>query len=302
MTRIEQLGALISAGLIAIASTDARGQASESPSKGAATSDDSGGDPTKIPAAVAPGWRWAWYRPYVIVSATPDGGTVSTVHVPYGATPTVVVIQPAGRPAAPAPPRGLIPDPVDRRAADRARRAESEAIAMGDRMFRAGDHKRAEDRYRRAARLAPSSATPPMRLAQVAVARGRYATAAALLRDAEAAEPGWLAAAKDVMTLYRDPADHARDLDALAEFVRTNPEDRDAALVLGAQLFLIRREAQAADVFRQLDDPRHKVDLALAAFLRATGVREVEPLPMPSRPGPDGDPFQPPPAQDAPRP
>ena len=47
-------------------------------------------------------------------------------------------------------------------------------ITLGDRLFRAGNLKKAEDRFQQAARTAPDLAGPRVRLAQVALARGNY--------------------------------------------------------------------------------------------------------------------------------
>lgn len=309
MARIKRLGALLSASLVAVAATECRAQSSTSPapasgSAGAGQDGGSGADPTKIPAAVSPGWRWAWYRPYVIVQGTPDGGTVSTLHVPYGAMVPQVGPSPMSLPTAPAPPPGLIrPASVERRkVVKKADRERAESLTtIGDRMFRIGNHGRAEERYEQAARLNPFSATPRMRLAQIALVREKYALAADLLREAETAQPGWLATAKDVQSLYAEPADFARRIARLEEHLHKDPEDRDAWLVLGAQWFLSRRESRAADVFLRLDDPRRKPDVALAAFLDAARLRQPAPkAPAPSEPG--RDPFQPPADEEAPRP
>ena len=57
--------------------------------------------------------------------------------------------------------------------------ARSEQLTtLGDRLFRAGNFKRAEERYLQAIRVAPDLAKPRFRLAQIAMMRGQYATAA----------------------------------------------------------------------------------------------------------------------------
>jgi len=303
MARIELLGALISAGLVVAPAAIARGQSSGSTGSGAGSGQDSGGDPTKVPAAASPGWAWYTPRPYVVVRGTPDGGAVSTLHVPFGAMVPVLAPGAASLPTAPAPPPAMIrPVSVERRrVAKKADRDRAELLTtFGDRMFRIGNHGRAEDRYEQAAKLNPFPAAPRMRLAQLALVRERYALAADLLREAETAEPGWIAAAKDVQSLYAEPADFARHVAKLEAHLHKDPLDRDAWLVLGAQWYLSRREARAADVFRRLDDPRRKPDVALAAFLDAARLREPEPKAPPE--GAARDPFQPPAAEDAPRP
>ena len=77
--------------------------------------------------------------------------------------------------------------------ADPARAAQ--LLVVGDRLLRAGNLKKAEERYLQAMRNAPDLAAPRVRLAQVAIARGNYAEAASRLREAETAEPGWIVTA-----------------------------------------------------------------------------------------------------------
>jgi cytochrome c-type biogenesis protein CcmH/NrfG len=141
---------------------------------------------------------------------------------------------------------------------------------VGDRLFRANNTKKAEERYLQAARLDPSAAAPLIRLAQIALVREQYAEAAQRIREAETAQPGWIITAPDVQGLYSEPEEFARRLSRLESHLQVHPEDRDAWLVLGAQWYLSGRTSRAADVFLRLDDPRRKPDVALAAFLQAT--------------------------------
>jgi cytochrome c-type biogenesis protein CcmH/NrfG len=141
---------------------------------------------------------------------------------------------------------------------------------MGDRLFRAGKLKNAEDRYSQAARLDVASAGPRIRLAQVALVRDQYADAAHWYREASTAQPGWIATAPDVQGIFPEPTDFARHLARLESYLQAHPEDRDAWLVLGAEWYLSGRTARAADVFLRLSDPARKTDIALAAFLDAT--------------------------------
>ncbi|AMV36332.1 tetratricopeptide repeat protein [Planctomyces sp. SH-PL62] len=301
MARIELVGVLITGSLLAAGSPPSFASA-EQAAGGKAQAGPGGGDPTQIPAAASSGWGWGWgwYRPYPVVRGTPNG-PVTTVHVPFGGAGGGAVfwaLPPSSGPTVPVPPPGF-PRPAAVRPTFRVKKADLERAerytTYGDRMFRVGNLKRAEDRYRQAIRLNPHVAGPRLRLAQVALVRERYSEAADLLREAETAEPGWILTAKDVQALYAEPADFARHLARLEEHLHQKPEDRDAWLVLGAQWFLSRRENKAADVFLRLDDPRRKPDVALAAFLDAARLRDREPPPLdPVAPEPGRDPFQPP--------
>ncbi|WP_206107610.1 tetratricopeptide repeat protein [Paludisphaera rhizosphaerae] len=267
-------------------------------SSGKGSEGSTGGDPTQIPAAVSSGW--SWYRPYVITEATPNG-LVSTLHGPNG---QLIVPRPYGElpmsygPRIAAPPPGFIrpvstPKRVIRVSKADAERAET-LVTFGERLFRTGNFKRAEERLEQALHLNPYVAAPRIRLMQIAVVREQYPLAASLLREAETAEPGWITTASDVQALYTEPAEFARHLAKLEAHLHQHPEDRDAWLVLGAQLFLSRRESKAADVFLRLDEPRRKPDIALAAFLDAARLRKERKIPPPPSPAPGVDPFQPP--------
>jgi cytochrome c-type biogenesis protein CcmH/NrfG len=151
---------------------------------------------------------------------------------------------------------------------DPARAAQ--LVTLGDRLFRGGNLKKAEDRFQQAARADSSQASPYLHLAQVALARGHYSAAAQRLRDAEVAQPGWILTAPDIQTIYGEPGEFVRQIAKLESHVQSHPDDRDAWLVLGAQWFLTGRSAKAADVFQRLNDPNRRPDVALAAFLDAS--------------------------------
>ena len=85
----------------------------------------------------------------------------------------------------------------------------------------------------------------------------------------------------DLRAIRERPADHSRDatlqargssrfgpkIAKLESRVLSEPGDRDAWLVLGAELFLSGQTRRAADVFLRLTD--RKPDGAIAAFLDA---------------------------------
>jgi len=178
-------------------------------------------------------------------------------------------------PLLPPPPPGVMPmqppmkvRPANLKHGDPARAGQ--LITLGDRLFRANNLKKAEERYQQAVRAAPDLAAPRVRLAQIALARNNYTEAANRLRDAETAEPGWIVTAPDLQALYGEPSEFSRTVGRIETHLQTNPDDRDAWLVLGAQWFLSGRTAKAADVFKRLNDPARKPDIALAAFLDAS--------------------------------
>jgi hypothetical protein len=174
-------------------------------------------------------------------------------------------VGPVGPPMAPAP---AVARPARRRDPERA----AEVMTFGDRVFRHKNFVRATERYEQAVQADPTSAAPRVRLAQVAIRRGRYAEAADRFREAQAVEPGWLATAPDIQALFGEPAEFARQIAAIEAHLQANPNDRDAWLVLGAELYLSGRTQRAADIFLRLTD--RKPDEMLAAFLAATRADE----------------------------
>ncbi|GAC1451949.1 MAG: hypothetical protein NVSMB9_36960 [Isosphaeraceae bacterium] len=160
--------------------------------------------------------------------------------------------------------------------APRARRLDprkaQQFVTIGDRLFRAGNLPRASERYLQAMRTDPSAAAPRIRLAQVALVRGKFDEAAAQIRDAIAGQPQWLVNAPDIQSLYREPGDFTRQIAKLESHILLEPNDRDAWLVLGAELYLSGQTRRAADVFLRLTD--RQPDPALSAFLDAS--RPVE--------------------------
>jgi tetratricopeptide (TPR) repeat protein len=208
------------------------------------------------------------------------------VGLPYFFYPPIIVMGPGmflapvpmGMPIGPVmppPPPGIMGSapaanlrPARAKSLDPARAAQ--LLVVGDRLLRANNLKKAEERYLQAMRAAPDLAAPRVRLAQVAIARGNYAEAASRLREAETAEPGWIVTAPDIQAIFGEPTDFTRQIARIESHVQTHPDDRDAWLVLGAEWFLSGRTAKAADVFKRLDDPARKSDVALAAFLEAS--------------------------------
>jgi Tetratricopeptide repeat len=237
-------------------------------------------------AVVGGGWGWgAYYGVYPPILVIAPGAFA----MPVG--PMNPMFMAGQRPLLAPPPAGFVPNQpaaVVRRASirrvDTAR--AKQLVILGERFFRAGNLKKADERFQQAMKADPDLAAPHVRLGQVAMVRGFYAEAANQLREAETAQPGWIITAGDIQSLFGEPAEFARHLGRLESYVQGHPDDRDAWLVLGAELFLTGRTAKAADVFKRLDDPRRKSDVALAAFLDASNQAAQKP-PEPPAPGRD---------------
>lgn len=218
------------------------------------------------------GFYGGWYGGYAPMLAIGPGGFMP----PIGwMGPSVI----GGRgPLLPPPPPGLVDIDLENKRANSKPADPVRAdrfTTLGDRLFRAGNLKKAKERYLQAVRMAPDQAKPRFRLTQIAMMRGQYDEAAARIREAETAQPGWIVSAPDIQALYAEPADFANNVARLETHLQANPNDRDAWLVLGAEWFLSGRTTRAADVFKRLNDPNRKPDIALAAFLEASNQIEL---------------------------
>lgn len=238
----------------------------------------------------AVGGGWGYFTPFYMAGIGPNG--------PFLIVPPQVVTGPDGTPvivggpvpptrppqfdsgksrAGPIPPQApqgmkVSPGTSKSKRGDPVRAGQ--LVTLGDRLFRAGNPKRAAERYDQAIRADSRNAAPRVRLAQLALVRGNYAEAAQYLRDAQKAEPGWVVTASDIQAMYGEPADFAKQIAKLESHLQAHPDNRDAWLVLGAELYLSGRTQKASDVFLRLTD--RKPDPILAAFLEATESHLIE--------------------------
>jgi hypothetical protein len=207
--------------------------------------------------------------PLIVVA--PGGGFFGPVPGPtvVPAVPMPMLVSPAGfGPSYPTPP----PPPAPRRApGPKAVGRAAELIRLGDRHFRAGDLPRAVKRYEQAIAAHPELGLPRSRLAQVELARGKFREAVDRLREATAAEPGWVAFADDVQGLYPEPAAYRAMIARLEGHLHEHPFDRDAWTLLGTQWLLSGRRQLAADAFLRLTD--RPPDALLERLLAASGAR-----------------------------
>lgn len=274
-------GHLIGALLVAsVVTGSSRGGSHESggTSSGSGLGPGGGFATASVPAAVSGGYRW--YGPPYYVTIGPNGmpivfGPPMLLPPPMLFPTTVFDRGPLGGPMPVPLPREFARPAPQPRPIIRAKRGDStksdRLVTIGDRLFRAGNLKRAEERYEQARRADPGSAVPHLRLEQVALVRGQYAEAANRLREAIAAEPGWLAKVPNIQAIYGEPAEFNRPINKLESHLLAEPTDRDAWLVLGAQLYLSGRTRRAADVFLRLTD--RKPDATLTAFLEASDAQ-----------------------------
>ncbi|MDB5352985.1 MAG: hypothetical protein JWN86_4232 [Planctomycetota bacterium] len=279
MTRLRGI-ALGFVPLIALSSANAQSRGHSGPERSGWTSHHVGPGhkshgPGLSPVTINPGCRPIGSYP-TIIGYTP----IYYGWSPYLLTPPMMATGPVMPPLTFGDPTVFIPpvmvatrtaNPTPRPMGRNVNRSK-ELMTLGDRLFRAGNYVRAVDRYEQAIRADPDLAEPRARLAQVALVRGKYGEAANKFREAQAAEPGWLATAGNAQDLYPEPADFARHVARLEAHLQAHVDDRDGWLVLGALWYLSGRTQKAADVFLRLSD--RKEDPTLRAFLAATKTGE----------------------------
>lgn len=209
---------------------------------------------------------------------------------PYGWGPTAVgvgwVPNPPFVPFVPAmapPPIVDLPLVVDwnpPRDPASAGRDTARLLTVGDRLFRAGDLRRADERYAQAAESDPASGDPHFRRAQVAIRRADYRGAVAFLRQAVHVDPGWSSRAGDIQASWGEPSEFLDALGALEAHLQSDPSDRDGWLLLGAERLYTNRVSEAHDLLLRLsDDPD---DACVAALLTAARARSSSAVRDPS--------------------
>jgi len=124
-----------------------------------------------------------------------------------------------------AAPSGDVAKP-DQAALERAARDFTEASAA----FREGDYAKAQDLVERAIKTVPDDPTLHQFRALAQFARGRYAEATATVYAVLAAGPGW--DWKTLIGFYAAPETYTRQLRALEESVRQNPDAGDLHFLL----------------------------------------------------------------------
>ncbi len=152
-------------------------------------------------------------------------------------------------PKPPPPPQSLAPRPNTQAAAQAPKTAPKalyhQYLALGDVYERQREHKKALLEYQRAALARADAPAPHLALASVLTALNRYDAAAAALRDAAKAAPKATVDPSDIGRLRGAAADLSDRLLALKGWLKQNPRDNDAHLVLGYHFLLADRADEA---------------------------------------------------------
>lgn len=134
-------------------------------------------------------------------------------------------------------------------------------IGFGDNNFAAQRYNDANQRYKKAAEIAPGLADAYFRQGFALIAMGRYESAVKALKRGLDIEPKWAQYDFRLATLYRD-SDMAKraHLDALAKAATEAPTDVDLLFLVGVFLYFDGQTERAAPFFQraaQLGDSPH---------------------------------------------
>ena len=190
---------------------------------------------------------------------------------------------PARAPLMPPPPPGFL-GPNGGIAGNKAKAKPSDPVrsgqltTLGDRLFRAGNLKKAEERYLQAMRVAP---TWPHRVSGWLRSPLRGATTPTQptrLREAETAEPGWIVNAPDIQTIYGEPTEFARQFGAARDLsCRPIPTTAMDGWSWEPNCFSRVERQRPPTSSRGSTIPNRKSDVALAAFLDASNQAAQQP-------------------------
>ena len=154
-------------------------------------------------------------------------------------------------------------------------------LTLGDSAFREGRFGDAAQFYAKAAEYAPDEGVLHLVLADALFATGDYHYAAYAIRRAFELDPTLADAVVDKHEFYTDPADFDRHIARAEIFLRENPDDSDARLVLAANYLFGNRPASAVDVLETVSALSLRADTAATAILGAArAAQHGEPAPV----------------------
>jgi tetratricopeptide (TPR) repeat protein len=145
--------------------------------------------------------------------------------------------------------------------------------------FKAGDSVKAQTLVEKAIELLPSDATLHEFRALTLFAQGRYKDAAATLYAVLAAGPGW--DWKTMRGLYPDEDAYTRQLRALEEYVRKDPNSGEARFVLAYQYLVLGSKDEAVKQLKEVVrvQPQDKLSAALLKALTTPDTAAASPAP-----------------------
>jgi len=173
------------------------------------------------------------------------------------------------------------------------------AVAEGNAAFRDGKFDDARQAYSRAVLGDERDGYAKVLYAAANFAAGDYKVAATAIRRALLTTPELVTYPIDVRSLYADPTTLYGQMDGLAKYLSSNPEDRDAALVLAYLHYSIGEPGPARDMFKLMAETDSNDALAselYAAATRATESTQARPV-QPAPKAPTSVPMSPAPTQ-----
>lgn len=174
-------------------------------------------------------------------------------------------------PAEPDEEEGANPRPSNLRDANNARTPSTAALPqlgeeeyerLGIRLLERAQYGRAVQAFRAAREAKPDSPYADYLLAQALFATGEYGECAQAIREGAVRNPDWAKVHVDVRSFYGDSRDLKEQVSKLEAHAKSNPDDQDAAFVLGYMAYFTRDYGRAEQVFDKLEKERPADGLA----------------------------------------
>jgi len=148
------------------------------------------------------------------------------------------------------------------------------AVRDGNSAFAVGRYDDARRAYVRAVLLDEKDGAAKLLYGLASFAEGDYAVAATALRRALVATPDLIDYPFNIVALYGSDARFNEQLNALSRHIGSNPEDREALLLLGYLQYASGGAAESQVVFGAIADADPTDDLAV--FLRDAAIRAAQ--------------------------
>ncbi len=133
-------------------------------------------------------------------------------------------------------------------------------MGEGDTLFKQSDFTAAAVRFKAATEVDPTHPMAHFAYGHTLFALGRYAEAAASIREGTSLYPNWGKVRMNHRSFYRDPAAFDERLSRLEGWVEAHPEETDVRFLLGYSYYFTQQPQRAQETFQRVVelDPRDR--------------------------------------------
>ena len=141
-----------------------------------------------------------------------------------------------------------------------SRTSWSVLMGEGDTLFKTSDFTAAAVRFKAATEVDPTDPISHFAYGHTLFALGRYAEAAASIREGMARYPDWRKVSMNRRSVYRDPTEFDQRLSHLKAWVEDHPEETDVGFLLGYYYYFTQQPQRAQETFQRVIelDPRDR--------------------------------------------